>query len=175
MRRLAGIAAVLLGLAPAGPPAPLVSASQEVGVETTVTLAFVNPHYPQSLDDEEHALAADVDAERAKRGLEPLRRSVALDRFARAKAVEMAARGYFGHTDPDGITFQDRMRAWRWPNAYVAENIAFDRDEPHAHAAFVNSPPHYANLVDPREKRIGVAVVTVGEGQTFYVEDFSGQ
>jgi uncharacterized protein YkwD len=175
MHRLVGIAVTLLALWPAAAPrlAPLVSASTHV--ETTVPLALVNPHYPTSVDDEASALADDVNAERAKHGLAPLRRTVALDRFAQAKAVEMAARGYFGHTDPDGVTFQDRMRAWHWPTAYVAENIAFDRDEPHAHAAFVNSPPHYANVIDPRERRFGVAVVTVGEGETFYVEDFSGE
>jgi len=38
----------------------------------------------------------------------------------------------------------------------------------------VNSPPHYSNQVDPHERRIGVAVITVGKDETFYVEDFSG-
>ena len=81
---------------------------------------------------------------------------------------------YFGHTDPAGITFQDRMRAAHWATPYVAENIAFDRDERHANAAFVNSPGHYANMIDPNERRVGVAVITVGRGETFYVQVFSG-
>ena len=37
----------------------------------------------------------------------------------------------------------------------------------------MNSPPHAQNVLDPNEKKIGVAVVTVGEHATFYVEDFS--
>ena len=158
--------AAVFGLSPV-----LVGVSQ--GQEAPIAISFVNPHYPQSVADQARALADDTNAERAKLGLPALARDETLDRFAYAKAMEMAARGYFGHTDPDGVTFQDRLRAWHWPTAYAAENIAFDRDEPHAHAAFMNSPPHARNVLDKNERRIGVAVVTVGEHETFYVEDFS--
>ncbi|HEX3550910.1 MAG TPA: CAP domain-containing protein [Candidatus Elarobacter sp.] len=168
---LAGAGGAVHAHAPASVHAPLVSANGEI--ERSIAIAFVEPQYPTPVLTEADALAADVNDERAKHGVAPLARDATLDRFAQAKAVEMAARGYFGHTDPDGITFQDRMHAWHWPVAYVGENIAFDRDEPRAHQAFVNSPPHEANIVDGNEKRIGVAVVTVGTGQTFYVEDFS--
>lgn len=142
--------------------------------DAPVTVAFVKPHFPQSLTVEAHALVADVNAERQKHGLAPLADDESLDRFAYAKAVEMAARGYFGHTDPDGITFEDRLKTWHWDTTYAAENIAFDRDEPHAHAAFMSSTPHARNLLDPNEHRIGVAVVSVGNGECFYVEDFAG-
>jgi uncharacterized protein YkwD len=152
-------------------PAPLVSASREV--ESTVAISLIDPHAPVSVAADAQALADDLNRERAKHGLAPLARDASLDGFAQAKAVDMATRGYFGHTSPDGVTFQGRMRAGRWPTEYVAENIAFDYDEPAAHRAFVNSPPHYSNLVDPNERRVGVAVVTVGHGETFYVEDFS--
>jgi uncharacterized protein YkwD len=144
------------------------------GQEAPITISFVNPHYPVPAMDQARALADDVNAERVKRGLPPLARDATLDRFAAAKATEMAARGYFGHTDPDGITFQDRLRAWHWPTTYAAENIAFDRDEVHAHTSFMNSPGHASNVLDRNERRVGVAVVTVGEHETFYVEDFSG-
>jgi uncharacterized protein YkwD len=143
--------------------------------DVPIALAFVNPHQPVALADEARALADDVNAERAKRGLPALQRDETLDRFAYTKAAEMAARGYFGHTDPEGITFQDRLRAWHWPTTYAGENIAFDSDEPHAHAAFMNSPEHAQNVLDAREARIGVAVVNVGTSETFYVEDFSAK
>jgi uncharacterized protein YkwD len=169
---LAGIAAALLALSPATVNAPLVSASQ-AAAEAPIAIALVNPH-PRSLTIDAQALTEGVNVERAKRGLPPLQRSAELDRVAYAKAVDMAARGYFGHTDPDGVTFAERMQAWHWPTAYVAENIAFDTSEQRAQAAFVSSPPHYSNQIDPREKSIGAAVITVGRDETFYVEDFSG-
>jgi uncharacterized protein YkwD len=149
----------------------LVAGSQ--AAEPVIAISFISPHAPQVLAGEQTALAADANAERTRRGLPALVRDEALDRFAYAKGLEMASRAYFGHTNPDGITFQDRLRAFHWPTPYAAENIAFDRDEPHAHAAFMNSPPHARNLLDPRERRFGVAVVTVQTNETFYVQDFS--
>jgi uncharacterized protein YkwD len=169
---LAGLAALMLALSPVVVHGPMVSASQDAP-EAPIAIALVNPH-PRSLPPDAQALADGVNAERAKHGLPALRRSAALDRVAYAKAADMAARSYFGHTDPDGVTFEDRMHAWNWPTAYVAENIAFDSNEARAQAAFVNSPPHYSNQIDPRERDIGVAVVTVGNDETFFVEDFSG-
>lgn len=160
--------------AAAPPPPRLVYASQHGG-EAPIVIPLVNPHYPAAVAGDAGSLTADVNAERTKRGVPALVRDETLDRFAYAKAVEMAARGYFGHTDTNGITFQDRLHAWHWPTAYAAENIAFDWDENHAHAAFMNSPPHAQNVLDPNEKKIGVAVVTVGDRETFYVEDFSAQ
>jgi uncharacterized protein YkwD len=141
--------------------------------EVPKTIALVNTHYPVAVADEARALTVHVNVERAKHNLPPLVRDERLDRFAYAKAVEMAARGYFGHTSPDGVTFEDRLHAWHWGNAYAAENIAFDRDEPAAHAAFMNSPPHARNVLDGKLAKVGIAVVNVGDGETFYVEDFT--
>jgi uncharacterized protein YkwD len=173
--RRAATAALALGILSSAPyhgaPASLVSASQ--GDEQVIAISFISPHAPQALPAEQAALAADANAERTRRGLPALVRDEALDRFAYAKGLEMASRAYFGHTNPDGVTFGDRLRAFHWPAAYASENIAFDRDEPHAHAAFMNSPPHARNLLDPRERRFGVAVVTVQTHETFYVQDFS--
>ena len=155
-------------------PPRLVASSHTTG-EVAIAIPLINPHYPQTVSDEASSLLADVNAERVKRGLSELVRDDTLDRFAYAKAVEMAARGYFGHTDTNGITFQDRLKTWRWPTTYAAENIAFDWDEGRAHGAFMGSPPHAQNVLDPNERKIGVAVVTVGDHETFYVEDFSAQ
>jgi uncharacterized protein YkwD len=154
---------------------PIVIGGAYQAQDVPIALAFVSPHQPVALVEEARSLVDDVNAERAKRGLPALVRDDTLDRFALAKAAEMAARGYFGHTDPEGVTFQDRLRAWHWPTTYAGENIAFDSDEPHAHAAFMNSPEHAQNVLDAREARIGVAVVNVGTSETFYVEDFSAK
>jgi uncharacterized protein YkwD len=187
MRRFAGLLAALVALGQGGapvapsagaPPAlaavpPALVSSSRVE-ENTIVIALVNPRRLAGLDGETRTLSADLNSERAKRGVPALTRDAGLDRIAYAKAVDMAVHGYFGHTDPSGVTFQDRMRAARWPTTYVAENIAFDRDEPHAHEAFVNSPGHYANMIDPNLRRLGVAVVTAGNDETFYVQVFSG-
>jgi len=167
---VAGLAATLATASCAVRPHAMVS--QESTGDRPIAMALVSNH-PHVLQPDAEALAASVNAVRAQHGLPSLQRDAGLDRIAYAKAVDMAARSYFGHTDPNGVTFAQRMRVWHWPSQYVAENIAFDSTEPNAQRAFQNSPPHLANLIDPREQRIGVAVVTVGSGETFYVEDFS--
>jgi uncharacterized protein YkwD len=174
--RSAAVALALLGafIGSSSLPAAAARVSASQAVEAPITIAFVNPHYPQAASDQVRALTNDVNAERLKRGLAPLVVDENLNRFALAKAVDMASRGYFGHTSPDGVTFQDRLVAWHWSTLYAAENIAYDSDEPHAHTAFMRSAAHAANLLDPQERRMGIAVVTVGAHETFYVEDFSG-
>jgi uncharacterized protein YkwD len=176
--KLGAVLAGMLTLLPLSPspqePKALVASTHVTG-EVAIAIPLSNPQYPVIVSDEASTLVADVNAEREKNGIPPLVRDETLDRFAYAKAVEMAARGYFGHTDPNGITFQDRLKTWRWPTTYAAENIAFDWDEARAHSAFMNSPAHAQNVLDKNERKIGVAVVTVGRHATFYVEDFSAQ
>jgi uncharacterized protein YkwD len=173
MKKLVCLAAILLALSPLNVHAPMVSASSTiVPGDEPIMIALGNPH-PRVLAADAQALADDVNHERAKHGLPALRRDATLDQIAYAKAVDMAARGYFGHTDPSGVTFADRMHA-RHLNVYASENIAFDANERDAQIAFVHSPEHYSSQIDPRVQNIGTAVVTVGRGETFYVEDFSG-
>ncbi len=167
-----GLAAALLGISALNAYVPAAGASSViVSGDVPIKIALFDPR-PRSLPGDAEALAEAVNHERAKHGLPVLRRDARLDRVAFAKAVDMAARGYFGHTDPDGVTFSDRMHA-RHLNVYAAENIAFDASERDAQRAFVQSPEHHSSQIDPRVRNIGVAVVTVGRAQTFYVEEFA--
>jgi uncharacterized protein YkwD len=122
---------------------------------------------------EARALFNDVNAARAQRGLPPLAQDGSLSRFALQVAEQMAQRHYFGHTDPNGVTFEDRLRSSGMRFRYAAENMAFDADEPAANQAFLHSPGHYENIVDPHPRRLGVAVVAAGDGEVFYVEEFA--
>src|SRR6202011_294114 len=116
---------------------------------------------------------AGVHATRVRHGLRPLAADERLAGLALAVARQMAIRGYFGHTDPSGVTFRDRLRAAGFRYGYAAENLAFDRDEAHANAAFLQSRGHYENIVDPHPRKLGIAVLAAGEGEIFYVEEFS--
>ncbi|MGD1065573.1 MAG: CAP domain-containing protein [Vulcanimicrobiaceae bacterium] len=120
------------------------------------------------------ALAADVNAARAAHGLPALALDMRLSRFGLALADAMVRRHYFGHTDPDGITFADRVRAAGLLDRFAAENIALDIDETHANAALLHSPGHYRNIMDPRARRLGVAVVVNEDGELVLVEEFAG-
>ena len=141
--------------------------------EESIQLAYVRPHQPQVIHSEARALFNDVNAARAQRGLPPLAEDASLSQFALQVAEQMAERHYFGHTDPNGVTFQDRLRAAGFVNRYAAENMAFDQDEKAAHQAFLHSPGHYGNIVDAHSRKLGVAVVAAGDGEIFYVEEFA--
>jgi uncharacterized protein YkwD len=138
-----------------------------------VTLAFVHPHAPEIEAAQARVLFDDVNATRAEHRLPTLVHDARLDAIALDVAQQMAARHYFGHTDPNGVTFADRLHASGYRFRFAAENMAFDQDESHANAALLHSPGHYRNIVDPAARRLGTAVVGVGEGQVFFVEEFS--
>jgi len=165
MLRVALLAAALLALTPPAAPAA-------EGGWTSVQ--FDRPQPPRSAPAAAQALAADVNAARAARGLPTLILDERLSRFALALAREMAERRYFGHTDPDGVTFVDRLRSAGIVDRYAAENIALDTDEPHANLALLHSPGHYANIVDPRPRALGVAAVVAADDEIFFVEEFGG-
>ncbi len=153
--------------------APLLSAAALASSQDCIELAYLRPHAPQVEPVEARLLMRDVNAARAQRGLPPLSPDDGLSQFALQVAEQMAARHYFGHTDPNGVTFQDRLRASHLRYGYAAENMAFDQDESHANQAFLHSPGHYANIVDGHPHRVGAAVVAAGDGEVFYVEEFS--
>ena len=151
----------------------LVTAPAAASPERCVRLTLVRPHAPLSSSVQAHVLFDDVNRTRAQHGLAQLADDPQLDAIARDVAVQMATRGYFGHTDPGGVTFEERLRAAGFTYRYAAEKMAFDRDVASANAALLHSPGHYANIVDPEPHRLGTAVVTAGDGQVFFVEEFA--
>jgi len=142
--------------------------------EGTIQLAFVHPMVmPQTSASQAQQLFSDVNATRARLGLAQLVEDRQLDAIAMQVAQQMATRHYFGHTDPNGVTFEQRMQASGYRYTYAAENMAFDQDEAHANAAFIHSPGHYANMIASEPHKMGTAVVAAGDGEIFYVEEFA--
>ena len=151
----------------------LLTAAAFASSDDCIQLAYLRPHRPQVELADARLLMNDINATRAAHGLHPLVPDPRLSDFALQVAQQMADRHYFGHTDPNGITFQDRLRASHLPYGYAAENMAFDQDEAHANQAFLHSPGHYANIVDSHPRRVGAAVVAAGDGEVFFVEEFA--
>jgi uncharacterized protein YkwD len=88
----------------------------------------------------------------------PLRWNPLLGQAALAHSEDMAARHYFDHQQPDGSFPADRATragyAWR----VVGENIASGQRTPQeAVAAWLDSPGHCANLMNPKFSEMGAA------------------
>ena len=84
-----------------------------------------------------------------------------LQKAAQLKADDMAAKGYFAHTSPEGTT------PWHWfavagyDYVNAGENLAIDYFESaDVEKAWMNSPFHRANILNNMFTEIGIATAT---------------
>ncbi|MFD0293927.1 CAP domain-containing protein [Streptomyces sp. NPDC127118] len=117
------------------------------------------------------AVLALVNQERAKVGCSPLTASSPLASLAQDFSEDMAARGFFDHTDPDGRSPWDRASK-AGVQGLAAENIA--RGQANAQAvmeSWMNSDGHRANILNCDYKTLGVGV-HYGPSGPWWTQDF---
>ncbi|KIF67773.1 SCP-like extracellular [Streptomyces sp. AcH 505] len=136
--------------------------------QTTERAVQAAPSAPSST---EAAVLSLVNEERAKVGCSPVRADASLGTLAQNFSDDMAARGFFDHTDPDGDTPWDRADK-AGVEGLGGENIA--RGQADAQAvmdAWMNSEGHRANILNCDYTRLGVGVHT-GSGGPWWTQDF---
>ncbi|MGQ4384468.1 CAP domain-containing protein [Streptomyces sp. SAS_270] len=112
-----------------------------------------------------------VNVERSKVGCSPVAANSALSDLASAFSEDMAARGFFDHTDPSGATPWDRA-AKAGITSLGGENIARGQaDAAAVMEAWMNSPGHRANILNCDFKTLGVGV-HMGSGGPWWTQDF---
>lgn len=123
-----------------------------------------------------HALA---NQDRASNGLAVLTEDPALAAAAQAKADDMATRGYFAHTSPDGKTLRTWLDAKGYSFTYAGENLAVDFTESSdVERAWMNSPTHRANLLKAEYTHVGFGVARgmfEGREVTFVAQFFASK
>ncbi|MEU7722346.1 CAP domain-containing protein [Streptomyces tibetensis] len=155
-------------------PAATPSEKPEASPSRTATKAPRTPSASAALSGESAAAAqvlSLVNEERAKVGCSPVAANSALTDLAQSYSEDMAARGFFDHTDPDGRTPWDRAEKAGISNL-GGENIA--RGQADAAAvmdAWMNSPGHRANILNCDFKTLGVGV-ELGSGGPWWTQDF---
>jgi uncharacterized protein YkwD len=112
------------------------------------------------------ALLRQVNAFRAAHGLSRLRLSSALNAAAAAHSTEMARVGYFSHNSANGHSFSQRIASFYRERGYrvwtAGENLAYGSPDMGAALTlrlWLGSPPHRANLLDPRWRELGLSAV----------------
>ena len=103
-----------------------------------------------------------INAEREKAGLRRLTVDPILTEAARGRARDMVIRNYYHHYNPEADTIWDEMKKQGYGALfeYAADNLcAGSRTPENYHEAFMNSPGHKANIMNPNHTHIGVAVV----------------
>ncbi|OKK06755.1 SCP-like extracellular [Streptomyces sp. CB03234] len=152
---------------PKAPSAPSVPSSLPSSVPSSAAAAADTGREAAA----EAAVLSLVNAERAKVGCGPVQASRGLAALAGAYSKDMAERGFFSHTDPDGASPWDRA-AKAGVEGLAAENIA--RGQADAEAvmeSWMNSDGHRANILNCDYTRIGVGV-HFAEGGPWWTQNF---
>jgi hypothetical protein len=113
-----------------------------------------------------------VNRERASLGLHQLQWDTALANAARLHTTLLAEHDALSHRFNGEADLQTRLRLAGATFRLVAENVAQAPDVQSLHIAWMNSPPHRANILDPQVNSIGIAIERRGE-QYFATQDFS--
>ena len=130
-----------------------------------------------------------VNVERKKAGLKAVKYNTTLEKSALGHAKDMAAKKYFDHVSPTGITPDIRMKAFyknkNWTSYEVGENIWMwekaDITDPKALAKMVmydpetgwmQSPKHRANILHPKFRELGVGYFKNTAGDVYFVQNF---
>lgn len=100
-----------------------------------------------SLSPEESEFTSLVNAHRIQSGCNSLQNHGGLHTVARAHSNDMQARSYFSHTNPDGQSPSDRLRAAGVSASGVGENIAVGYSSASdVLQGWLNSSGHRANI-----------------------------
>ena len=112
------------------------------------------------------ALLDQINAFRIAHGLVRLKISPALSNVADGHSTQMARLGFFSHNSANGQSFSQRIAQTYSPRGYrswtVGENLVWGGPDIAAARAFklwLSSPPHRANLMNPRWRQVGLGAV----------------
>lgn len=102
-----------------------------------------------------------VNQTRQSMGLGTLTNNPKLDQAAQLKAEDMVRNQYFEHVSPNGITPWFWFAKTGYDYKYAGENLAIGfYDSAEVYNAWLNSPSHKANLLNPNYKEIGTGIIT---------------
>jgi uncharacterized protein YkwD len=150
--------------APKPSPAPPVVEEAPAPAPAPVAAAV-----PANVGAEDQVLAL-VNAERAAAGCGALAGDAGLAAVARAHSADMRDRGFFDHTNPDGLSPFDR--AERAGLSARVENIAYGQQgAAEVMDSWMNSPGHRANILDCSLTRLGVGMAE-GAGGPWWTQLF---
>jgi uncharacterized protein YkwD len=114
---------------------------------------------PANMDELRAQMMADVNAERAARGLSALRMNGDLVQAAQGHACDNAKRQTYTHVSSDGSQLQHRLRRAGYSYAMANENTGMGfASTQRAVAWWMNSPYHRDNILMRGTRDIGVGI-----------------
>jgi uncharacterized protein YkwD len=122
-------------------------------------------------------LLRQINLARTTNGLRPLHVNRALGHAAQQYSNELAGLRTLSHISPNGATPEDRAAAAGYHGTYIGENLAVGMGPVMTVRAWMASPGHRANLLNPAFHVVGLgaAAGVFGPELTVYVTaDFGG-
>lgn len=157
---------------PASPPP---AASPPVQAPDNATPADGIPAVSGVMSTKEQAIVDLVNQQRTQAGLAPLQFSSKLVEAAQIHSTNMARLGRMEHTLTGSVLpgLQDRAQHVGYNFSYLGENIAFNYPDGNSvMTAWMNSPGHRANILNPNFTEIGVGISNDSQGQPYYTQEF---
>lgn len=164
---------------PAAPVAKAPAPSTEKQTGSSSSAASTPTSAPKSnsqMNAFENKVVELTNQERAKAGLKPLQATNdTLARMARDKSADMRDKNYFDHQSPTFGSPFDMMKKYGISYSYAGENIAAGQKTPEdVMTAWMNSPGHRANILNPNYTTIGVGYVSGGSYGSYWTQEFIG-
>jgi len=161
----------LLGAAPINPPfpTPLIAGGHTAAV---LRLPHRVPEAAISWNLEVTELYL-LNHERASAGVPALIPHAGIRAAARMHGKELFALGYLSHRSRDGRWPAQRVTGLGVKVTLVGENLAYAGTLREAHQALVASAAHRRNMLSPRYRHTGIAVIDGGPFGVLVVQDFS--
>jgi len=116
-----------------------------------------------------------VNAERSKRGLNPLKADLELCEVARYKSQDMIDNNYFSHYSPTYGSPFEMMKNFGIKYIYAGENIAGNPTVKASHESLMNSEGHKKNILNPNFTHIGVGIKEGSKFGKIFTQMFVGR
>jgi uncharacterized protein YkwD len=145
--------------------------SAQPGSSTVATTPVPPPPSDDTIATMEARVVTLVNSQRAGVGCTAMTVDSRLATAALDHAKDMATRGYFSHTTPEGKSFDARIRDAGYNLSSAAENIAFG--QPSAESvmdAWMASADHKANILNCNLRNIGVGLAYDGASQPYWAQ-----
>jgi uncharacterized protein YkwD len=139
------------------------------------TASAGSAHSTQSASAFASALVSAINGARAANGLAPLQVDVRISTAARGQSAYLASAGVLDHSGPDGASVSTRLARQGFHGRMVGENLAAGMGPAATVSAWLASPGHRENLLEPQYHRLGVGVAMgslEGMSAPFVTADF---
>lgn len=151
-------------------PGENIAAAASQNIQENSSLSILSEFTSMS-SDQRQALKL-LNDDRKKRNLVPLQYNPQLAKLAESYAHDMIDRDFFSHRNPEGKSPFERMKEKQIAFNYAGENIAFNESVYSAQQAFMQSPGHKANILNPNYTQVGIGVVKSPTGRIYVVQEF---